>query len=242
MTAALIRTETVRLLRDARFVALAVATPIGFYLLFATLFGGPGGPGELPGTVEIMVAMAAYGGIWAVLSATGPRISQEREIGWLDNVRAMPIRSTQVLVAKVCASLVAALPALCLVCVTAAAVKGVRLPAWQWLAIVGCMWVGTVPFAALGVALGYAVNADASYVVSYGLYMAMSALGGLWVPPAVLPHSFRTVALWLPTNRLADLGWALAAGRAPALVAVAVLAGWTALLCGVAVLAYRRQR
>jgi ABC-2 type transport system permease protein len=242
MTLAFIRAETVRLLLDVRFLALAVVTPIGFYLLFATLFGASGGPGELPGTVEIMVAMAAYGGIWAVLSATGPRIAQEREIGWLSTVQAMPVRAGQVLAAKLIAALVAALPALGLVCATAAVAKGVRLEAWQWLAILGAMWVGTLPFAVLGVAMGYAIGADASYVVSYAVYMVMSALGGLWVPPAVLPPSFRAVAGWLPTNRLAELGWMIAGGRAPGMVPVAVLAAWTVALAAIAALAYRWQR
>jgi ABC-2 type transport system permease protein len=35
-----LRLEFVRLLRDVRYVALAVGSPIGFYLLCATLFGG----------------------------------------------------------------------------------------------------------------------------------------------------------------------------------------------------------
>jgi len=84
----ILRLELVRMLRDPRFTALGVLAPIGFYLLFATLFGGqPTKPGELKGTVEIMVAMSAYGGIWAVLSSTAPRIAQERETGWLPSNR-----------------------------------------------------------------------------------------------------------------------------------------------------------
>jgi ABC-2 type transport system permease protein len=104
------------------------------------------------------------------------------------------------------------------------------------------MWVGTAPFAALGIAVGYAVGADASFPVSYGLYMAVSAMGGLWVPPAVLPPSFRRVAGTLPSNRLADLGWQIAGGHAPRLPSVAILAAWTFGLALLAALAYRRPR
>ena len=46
MIAYYIRLEIVRMLRDLRFIALAVVAPIGFYLLFATLFGSqPAPPG-----------------------------------------------------------------------------------------------------------------------------------------------------------------------------------------------------
>jgi ABC-2 type transport system permease protein len=243
MTGYYLRLEIVRMLRDLRYLALALGAPVGFYLLFATLFGGgPERPGELPGTVEIMVAMAAYGAIWAVLSTTGPRIAQEREIGWLQQVRAMPLRAWQVLTAKVVASLTMALPAIVLVCLTAVMVKDVRLSATQWALLVPAMWLGTVPFSALGIAIGYAVNAEAAFPLSYGLYMAMSAMGGLWVPPAVLPSSFRRIAGTLPSNRLADLGWQIAGGHPVRWSSLATLAAWTAGLAGLALLAYWRPR
>lgn len=243
MIAYYIRLEIVRMLRDLRFIALAVIAPIGFYLLFATLFGGqPAPPGQLGGNVEIMVAMAAYGAMWAVMSTTGPRIAQEREIGWLQQVQAMPVKAGQLLAAKVVASVAMALPAIVLVCATAAVVKGVELPAGQWLDLVGSMWIGSMPFAALGIAIGYALSADAAFPVSYGLYMALSAIGGLWVPPAVLPESFRRVARALPSNRLADLGWQIAGGHAIGWSSVGVLAAWTAGLALIAILAYRPIR
>jgi ABC-2 type transport system permease protein len=238
-----LRLECVRMLRDPRYLALAVIAPIGFYLLFATLFGGaPVKPGELPGTVEIMVAMAAYGAIWSALAATGPRISQERARRWLVHLRALPLRGRQVMIAKIAAGMVVALPAVLLVCLTAAVVEDVRLDGWQWAAMIVAIWLGTLPFALLGVAVGFAVGAETAFPLSYALYMAMSAVGGLWVPPAQLSTSLRDVAQSLPTYRIADLGWKIAAGRAPALSDLTVLVGWTLGLGALAALAYRRPR
>jgi ABC-2 type transport system permease protein len=236
-----LRLETLRMLRDPKYLALAVLAPIGFYLLFATLFGGgPTKPGELKGTVEIMVAMAAYGAIWAVLSTTAPRIAEERQIGWLQQLRAMPVPTWQVLGAKALASVATALPAIILVCTTAALAKGVSLTLGQWLALVAAMWAGSAVFAALGIAIGYALTADSAYPVSYGLYMAMSAMGGLWVPPAILPSGMADFAQALPTYQLANLGWRIAAGQLPTLSGTAILAAWGAGLALVAVAAYRR--
>ena len=244
MTRYYFRLECLRMLRDPRYLALAVIAPIGFYLLFATLFGGKPAtaPGQLPGTVEIMVAMAAYGAIWGALSATGPRIAAERGIGWLAQLRAMPLAGRQVMAAKLAAGMAVALPALLLVCVTAAAAKDVRLAAWQWAALAGALWLGSLPFALLGIAIGYAVGSETAFPLSYALYMAMSAMGGLWVPPSQLPASFRNVADVLPTYRLADLGWQIAGGHAPTVADAAVLAGWTLGLGLLAALAYRGLR
>lgn len=236
MTARLFRLECLRMLRDPRYLALAVLAPVGFYLLFATLFGGQAAPGQLTGTVEIMVAMAAYGAIWGALSATGPRFAQERSSGWLEQLRAMPVTTRQVMAAKLAAGLAIALPALAAVCLTAAAAKDVRLAAWEWAALVATMWLGTLPFALLGIIIGAKFGPETAFPLSYGLYMAASALGGLWVPPARLPGSMQQVAHALPTYRLADLGWHLAAGQSPAAADVAVLAAWTAGLAALAAL------
>ncbi len=234
------RLECLRMLRDARYLALAVIAPIGFYLLFATLFGGSPQPrGQLKGTVEIMVAMAAYGAVWGALSTTGPRIAQERASTWLDQLRTMPLGPARVMAGKLAAAMVVVLPALVLVCVTGWAAKGVSLAAWQWAAVIALMWLGTLPFALLGVALGYLVGPEAAFPLSYGVYMAMSAMGGLWVPPSQLPASFTRVAEALPTYRLADLGWRVADGQAPTLPDMLVLLAWTLGLAVVTALAYR---
>lgn len=236
-----LRLEIVRMLRDPKYLSLAVGAPIGFYLLFATLFGGgPVQPGQLPGTTEIMVAMAAYGAVWAVLSTTGPRIAEERQIDWLLQVRAMPISAVQVIGVKVIASVATALPAIVLVCLTAGLVKGVTLSIGQWAALVGSMWLGSVTFAALGIAIGFTVGAEIAYPLSYGVYMALSALGGLWVPPNILPTGMHDAAVWLPTYNLAELGWRIAAGDLPTLASVGNLLGWTVVFGAFAFGAYRR--
>lgn len=243
MTYHLFRLECLRMLRDPRYLALAVVAPIGFYLLFATIFGGtPTAPGELESVVEIMVAMAAYGAIWGALSATGSRLAHERGSGWLEQLASMPMTVGRLLIAKIAAGLVVTLPALLLVCATAVMVKDVRLEAWQWAALLPAMWLGTLPFALLGVVVGLSVSPEASFPLTYGLYMAASALGGLWVPPARLSAQLQDVAHTLPTYRLADLGWRIAAGHAPTVADVAVLAAWSAGLAGLTVLVQARRQ
>jgi ABC-2 type transport system permease protein len=237
----LLKLEVRRGLRDVRYLVLAVVMPVGFYLLFTALFGAHGERAEgLPQPVELMVAMAAYGGMWAAFSATGPRIAQERELGWLRQLRLTPLRNRSVLLAKVIGAMVVALPAMILVCVTAALVHGVRLSATDWLALLMVMWLATLPLALLGVAIGYLIPADAAYGAVMVLYFTLGALGGLWMPVAILPTTLQQIARTLPSNRLADLGWKIAAGQTPATSSVLVLAAWALGGAALATLAYRR--
>jgi ABC-2 type transport system ATP-binding protein len=231
-----LRLELVRSVRDARYVVLALAAPVGFYLLFAGIFTGQRTQGGgLPASVEVMVAMAAFGAQWGALSATAPRLASDRERGWLDVLAVTPLSAARVMAARICAAWLASLPAVVAVGVTARLAHDVHLTAGQWFLGLAALWVGVLPFVLLGLVIGTTTDTTTAYGLSMACYFALAALGGLWVPPAIFPAVLRHVAAALPSYNQAELGWHIAAGSAPSLSNFLVLAAWTA---GLAVLAY----
>ena len=232
--------EMRRCLRDVRYLVIAVAMPIGLYLLFTGLFGAHGQRAQgLPQPVELMVAMIAYGAIWAVFSATGPRIAQERAIGWTRQLRVTPLTPASALSGKLVTALAAALPAMVLVALTAAASHHVHLGPALWLALLAAMWAGVLPLALLGLAIGYLAGDDFAFPLTMALYFALGALGGLWMPLSVMPHLMRDIGQFLPSDGLAELGWRIAGGHASVPAAILVLAVWTLGSGLAALLAYR---
>ena len=240
-----LRLELSRTLRDGRYLLLAVVAPVGFYLLFSAVFGGSSsGPNTtfgLPAATEIMVAMATFGAMWAALSATAPRLARDREGGWSDYLATTPLRAGQVLVGRIIAGLIVALPAVVAVGIAAVAAHGVSLPAGRWAADLGLLWIGTLPFVALGIAIGSLANSTVAFAASTGLWFAFAALGGLWVPPGQLSPGLRDLASTLPSYNQAALGWHVTSGTAPTALNFLVLAAWTVGL-GLLPLARRRGR
>ena len=228
--------------RDVRYLVIAVALPIGLYLLFAGLFGSHGQLAlGLPQPTELMVAMIAYGAMWAVFSATGPRIAHERAIGWTRQLRVTPLSPASALSGKLVTALAAALPAMVLVALIAVVSHHVQLSAAQWLGLLAAMWAGVLPLALLGLAIGYLAGDEVAFPLTMALYFALGALGGLWMPPSVMPHAMQDIGQALPSNAVAELGWRIAAGQASVPKAVLVLAAWTLGSGLVALLAYRRR-
>jgi ABC-2 type transport system permease protein len=234
--------ELRRSLRDVRYLVIAVVMPIGLYLLFTGLFGSHGQRAlGLPQPVELMVAMVAYGAMWAVFSATGPRIAHERAIGWTRQLRVTPLTPAAALSGKLVTALAAALPAMALVALTAVVSHHVQLSAAQWSALLAAMWAGVLPLALLGLAIGYLAGDDVAFPLIMALYFALGALGGLWIPLSAMPHVMQDIGQALPSNGLAQLGWRIADGQAPELRAVLVLTAWTLGSGLTALLAYRRR-
>jgi ABC-2 type transport system ATP-binding protein len=87
----------------------------------------------------------------------------------------------------------------------------------------------------LGIVIGMLTDSTTAYGVTLGLYIALAALGGLWVPPENFPSALLHVAKVLPSYNQAELGWRIAANKAPTASSVIVLAAWTV---GLAMIAY----
>ena len=238
---AYLRLEIRRTLRDRRYLLLVVAWPVAAYLLFSTVFGAAADAAEgLPSKISIMVAMASFGAMGGVLMASGPRLAYDRQTGWLRQLSLTPLGRTRILAVRLLTATALSLPAITLTFAAAAAVRGVGLHAWEWPAMAGALAAGAVPFAVIGLIAGCVADGDGAQGLSTVLYLVLAALGGLWMPVAILPPAMQTIAHVLPSNHLAQLGWALARGQAPALSDVLVLLAYLAGAAVIAVFAARR--
>ena len=233
--------EVRRSLRDRRYLLLVVGWPVAAYLLFSTVFGSAAERTEgLPPTIAIMIAMASFGAMGGVLMASGPRLAMDRQLGWLRQLRLTPLSPARILGARLIAAMALSLPAIVLTFITAALVKGVSLPLWEWPVLVLVIAAGCLPFAAIGILVGTIADGDGAQGLTLVLYLVLAALGGLWMPVQILPSALQTVARTLPSYHLAQLGWHVAQGVAPAVGDGLVLLAWFGGAALVAVAASRR--
>jgi ABC-2 type transport system permease protein len=119
----------------------------------------------------------------------------------------------------------------------AAAGSGAPVPGPRLPALVGTLLLGAIPFALLGIALGYAVRPKAALPLANLLYLPLAYAGGLWGGPQHAPH----VPVVVPTRAWAELLWSAAGSRGWAATAAVALAGWTAVFGLAAVWWYRRD-
>ncbi|QOV35818.1 ABC transporter permease [Streptomyces ferrugineus] len=239
----LIKLEITRALRNRKFLFFSVLYPS---LLFLLIAGGADGTAKVDGTgltlpAYMMVSMASFGALTAVLMGNSERIAKEREGGWVRQLRLTALPGRGYVLAKTAGSAVVSLPSIAVVFVVAAIVKDVRLAAWQWLALTGAIWAGSLVFAALGVAIGYLANGDAVRPITMITYFGLSILGGLWMPTTSFPTWLQDIARWVPTHAYAALGQAIEQSQAPHAQDVAVLVVFFALFTGGAAWLYRKD-
>lgn len=221
------------ILREPTALFFSIVMPVGFFTLFASIFGG-----RNPG---MLATFGTFGVLGVALMTPGVGVAQDRERGWLraKRVSAVPIGIT--LAAKVAAALPYAIGVLLAMTVAAAFTGSLTASPTQVVRLIAVLLVGALPFALLGLAIGLQAGSNAAVAILNAILMPMSVLSGLWMPLAVLPAFFGTVAPFLPTYHLAGLALAQLDGG-PVLGHVAVLLGMTAVTAALAALSYRHAR
>jgi ABC-2 type transport system permease protein len=223
--------EVSRLMRSWKFLVITVGFPVVFYMLFLK----DNNTGQvIGGTVEwrayLMVSMCTFGALVAGLTAGGARLSTERASGWARQLRVTPLPAWSYVATKATASMLVILPVLVLVDVVGVAFGGVDLSAGTWFALTALLWVTALPFALLGVFIGFVATAETAFPVVTGLMFVLGYFGGLFNPVSGMPSVLRATARILPSFHHAALGLALLDGHGFGIEHWLVLAGYVLVL------------
>lgn len=229
--------EVRRNLRDGFFLIFGTGMPVVMYLLFTNIGGGEGVDGWKTAS---MVGMAAYGALGSAMSI-GTGVASDKELGWLQQLRVTPLAPSRAVVGRAISGSVTVLPTIVTVLLAGGLLNGVRLDAWQWIALALLLWIGALPFTLLGLGNGYRLTPQGTGVVNVACLMGLAIVGGLWFPLDLLPEWLRSIGRFTPAHRFADLGWATTGGHAPSLGTITVLGGWLLLFGAYAVVSYRRS-
>lgn len=234
-TLALARAEIRRLGRNKRYTLFSLALPVVLYAVVApsvkhaTAYG-------VAYAAYYMVAMASFGAFSGALTGNAQRIAQERKDGWVRQLRLTSLPANSYVVAKVIASLVTTVPAVVIVLALGRMIGGVHLAGWKWIAIGVAIWLGSMTFAALAVAIGYRFDPDTVQPIAIFVYLVMSVLGGIWFPlTGFLGH----VGQVLPTYQIVRVGTDLIGSQSVSATAIITILAWFAAFVVLAVWAVR---
>ncbi len=228
------RALTLELARHPAYVVPTLVFPAAFFLFFVA----PAAAG--PATVK-MASFAGFAAIGVAFFQFGVGIAVERASPWERYLRTLPVGVGSRLGARVLSAALFAGAAAATLVVTALGTTDVSLSARRWSELAVVLGFGVVPFALLGIALGYWAPERGALPTANLLYLGLSYAGGLWIPPEELPSPVASVSPYLPTRSLADVLTATVSGSPFASRAWALLAAFAVLFGGLAAWGYRRD-
>lgn len=224
------------LLRQPGFWIPTVIFPA---MLFA-FFGAQSGGGLW--AANAMASFCVYAVLGVGFFQFGVSVAQDRESPFAAWKRSLPGSVLNEWIARVAASLIFSTLAVGLVIAVAQVMTDVSLAPAAWLRLGLVCLMSVVTATAMGIALGSLCSARAAVPLANLIYLPMAYLGGLWVPPMLMPRLIDALSQWTPTRAMGELSWAALNGDAWEPWFLLLLLGWTLAAALLAALAQRPMR
>ncbi len=234
--------EFLKSLRLPVFALSTILFPTLFYVFFGLTFG-QGNFGPINVATYYLVSYGTFGVIGAALFGFGAGVAAERGQGWMRLKQASPMPPLAYFVAKIFLAAMFSTIIFLLLWVLGFLFGEVRLGFLQILSLWGILVFGTLPFAAIGLAIGYAAGPNSAPAIVNLVYLPMAFASGLWIPIQALPSFIQSIAPFLAPYHLVQLALGvIGAGRGePASLHLLVLAIYTVVFLAIAVVLYRKD-
>ncbi|HLW88841.1 MAG TPA: ABC transporter permease [Terriglobales bacterium] len=193
-------------LRMRAFSLSTILFPVMFYILFGLVLNGK--EAAVNGTHFATYLIATYGSfgvMGASLFGTAAGLASERGLGWLQVKRASPMPPFAYFLAKVVMSMIFSTAVVLSLFALGISLGGVHLSPVEALKLLGILVFGSLPFCAMGLAIGYFCGPTSATPIINLAYLPLSFCSGLWVPLMFLPKAMRDLAHLLPPYHLAQL-------------------------------------
>ncbi|MFD7154476.1 ABC transporter permease [Kribbella sp. NPDC059898] len=218
-----------RTLRNRRVMIFSILMPVVLFLIFGLTIPKQATEGGISAIAYVMVSMAMFGSMSAAMSSGGV-IAAERDGGWNRTLRLTPLKPQAYVVNKVILSLLLAVPPLLVVFLFGMTMGHVHLSVAQWVTVALVSWLGALPFAAIGLVIGYIAKPDSVQPITGLSTMLIAAFGGLWLPVDQMPKAMKYVAELTPAYWTGQTSRSALAQTGLDTHALLVVIGWTVVL------------
>lgn len=236
--------ELLKCLRLRMYTASVLSFPIMFYVLFGLFLNSHDAIAGTHVPTYLIATFGTFGAMGASLFGTAAGLASDRGLGWLEVKRASPMPPFAYFWAKVITSMVFSAIIVLALFALGVAFGGVRMPMAMFLSLFATLVVGSLPFSAMGLALGYFTGPNSAPSTINLIYLPMSFCSGLWVPFMFLPKFLRQIALVLPPYHLSQLALGVVGAGAHGSSAIhwEVLTAFTMICLGVARIGFQRDQ
>jgi ABC-2 type transport system permease protein len=236
--------EFLKNLRLRVYTLSVISFPVMFYVLFGLVLNAKETISGMGVPTYMIATYGTFGVMGASLFGTASGLASDRGLGWLQVKRASPMPPFAYFTAKVILSMIFSTIVVSLLLGLGFAFGGVHMPAFEVARLLATLVAGSLPFSALGLAIGYFVGPNSAPAAINLIYLPMSFCSGLWVPYMFLPKLVRQIALFLPSYHLSQLalGTVGAGAHDSAGWHWEVLIAFTLICLGVARIGFQRDK
>jgi len=236
--------EFLKSLRLRVYSISVISFPLMFYVLFGLVLNAKQSIDSTTFPTYLIATYGTFGVMGASLFGTAAGLASDRGLGWLHVKRASPMPPFAYFAAKAILSMIFSAIVVSLLLALGIIFGGVRMPLTEMAELLGTLIAGSLPFSAMGLAIGYFVGPNSAPAAINLIYLPMSACSGLWMPFMFLPKFVQRIALALPPYHLSQLALGTVGAGVQQSMAThwEVLFAFTLICLGVARIGFQRDK
>ena len=154
--------EFLKNLRLRMYTASVISFPLMFYVLFGLVLNAKDAIAGMGVPIYMIATYGTFGVMGASLFGTAAGLASDRGLGWLQVKRASPMPPFAYFAAKVILSMVFSAIVVLLLLALGISFGGVRMPLTEMARLLGTLVAGSLPFSAMGLAIGYFVGPNSA--------------------------------------------------------------------------------
>ena len=236
--------EFLKNLRLRIYSASVFSFPIMFYVLFGLVLNSKEHIGGAGVPTYMIATYGTFGVMGASLFGTAAGLASDRGLGWLQVKRASPMPPFAYFAAKIVTAMIFSAAIVLALFLLGFIFGGVRMPVAEFTRLLATLVAGSLPFSAMGLALGYFAGPNSAPPLINLIYLPMSACSGLWMPIMFMPKIVQQIALAMPPYHLSQLALGIvgAGARQSNAIHWEVLVAFTMICLGVARIGFQRDQ
>lgn len=196
----LMKVELILMKRQAAYYLLSIGLPSVFYLIFSGMMSGSATPTLILQTY--LFSMTVFSIMSSAFFSIPSTLQSDKTNNWQKMLQHSPVSMIEYYISKLFSALLTFLLSIVVVFSVGHFVRGVNLPAMDWLIIALIILFGSLVFIAMGVLVSLLPSAQLMSVVGNIAYMALAVLGGLWFPLSMFPAWLRPIGKLMPSYQL----------------------------------------
>lgn len=235
--------EFLRSLRLRAYTFSVIGFPVMFYILFGLLMNRKESIDAINVATYLLATYGTFGIMGASLFGTAGALAAERGLGWLQVKRASPMPPLAYFAAKIVKGVIFSVVVVLCLLALGIAFGNVHISFLTAAKLIVTLAAGSLPFCAMGLAIGYFAGPNAAPAVINMIYLPLSFCSGLWVPFMFLPKFLQQIARFLPSYHVSQLALrTIGAGRGESnWIHWSALIVFTVICIGVALYGERRD-
>lgn len=199
----LMKVELILMKRQAAYYLLSIGLPSVFYLIFSGMMSGSATPTLVLQTY--LFSMTVFSIMSSAFFSIPSTLQSDKTNNWQKMLQHSPVSMIEYYISKLFSALLTFLLSIVVVFSIGHFVRGVNLPAMDWLIIALIILFGSLVFIAMGVLVSLLPSAQLMSVVGNIAYMALVVLGGLWFPLTMFPKWLQSIGKLTPSYQLMQI-------------------------------------